>query len=383
MTNVEGHAVRAVYLGAGATDAATDTEDEGLLAASAIQWSNMVASKMYLTGGIGSRHWGESFGDEFELPADRAYCETCGAIGVAMWSWRLLLTDVHARYGDVIERSLLNGFLAGVSEDGTAFNYVNPLQVRTEHPRQSWFEIACCPPNAMRALAAVDQYVATADDVTVYIHQFTDCEIDAGSGRSLRVSTDFPWAGSVHVEVGSAGAGEWALSIRVPSWATDVALRLNGEEADAAPGANGYLSMAREWAAGDAVDVEFGMQVRLVTAPAQADALRGTTAIERGPLVYCVEEQGLPGGVRLENVRVSEGAGLGERDGDNDRAAVEVTVEAQVQQAGEAEWWPYAPAGIGRKEARSSEIELTAIPYFAWGNRSATAMRVWLPKESS
>jgi DUF1680 family protein len=219
MSNVEGHAVRAVYLGAGATDAAIDTEDEGLLAASATQWSNMVASKMYVTGGIGSRHWGESFGDEFELPADRAYCETCGAIGVTMWSWRLLLTDVQGRYGDIIERSLLNGFLAGVSEDGTAFNYVNPLQVRTEHPRQSWFEIACCPPNAMRALASVEHYIATADEATVFIHQFAGCEIDAGFGRSLRVSTDFPWAGSVHIEVESVGAGEWALSVRAPSWA--------------------------------------------------------------------------------------------------------------------------------------------------------------------
>jgi uncharacterized protein len=145
----------------------------------------MVASKMYLTGGVGSRHAGESFGEDYELPADRAYCETCASIGVVMWSWRLLLTELNSSYADVIERALLNGILGGVSADATSFNYVNPLRVRTSHPRQPWFEIAGCPPNVMRTLATVDQYLATRTTTDVQIHLYASAHVDAGDGRQL------------------------------------------------------------------------------------------------------------------------------------------------------------------------------------------------------
>lgn len=218
-TTVEGHAVRAVYLAAGAADVAVETGDAELLEALKIQYASMERTKQYLTGGLGARWEGESFGDHFELPNDRAYAETCAAIGGIQWAWRMLMATGEARYADQIELMLFNGFLAGVSLSGDEFFYVNPLQLRTDahpegdrspaHGRLGWFDCACCPPNVMRTLSSLEGYIATFSEdggPGVQIHQYASGVV-SGGGFELEVSTDYPWSGSVAITVRSAPEG--------------------------------------------------------------------------------------------------------------------------------------------------------------------------------
>ena len=197
--SIGGHAVRALYLAAGATDIYAETGDNGLLAAIRAQWADLTSAKTYLTGGVGSRHTGEAIGDPYELPPDRAYCETCAAIASIMWNWRLLLVTGESRFADVIERTLYNGFLSGISLDGQAFFYVNPLQSRGGQVRHAWNPVACCPPNVMRLLASLHHYIATRDDEGIQIHQYTSAEIRTsgpdGHEIQLRMQTALPLGG--------------------------------------------------------------------------------------------------------------------------------------------------------------------------------------------
>lgn len=340
-TSLAGHAVRALYLMCGVTDVAVETHDVELLDVAVRLWDDTAATKTYLTGGLGSRHEDESFGEAYELPPDTAYCETCAAIASVMWSWRLLLATGDARYADSIERTLYNGFLAGVSLDGRRFFYVNPLECRGGDERQEWFACACCPPNAMRLLASLDHYVATETDDGVQVHQYATGTIVAGVA-GLRVETGYPWRGRVEVEVVATRPGPWTLSLRVPAWCEGARLAVNGEQVDAAP-------VRRVWSAGDRVVLDLPLAPRLTAPHPRVDAVRGCLAIERGPLVYCLEEADAPG-ADLADVVLDPDAPLGETERPDLLGGV-VTVEAQA----------------------------TAVPYFAWANRGPGAMRVWIP----
>ena len=241
-STVEGHAVRAMYLAAGATDVVLDGLDDadgGYLAALRAQWHHMVTTKTYLTGGLGSRWDGEAFGDPYELPPDVAYCETCAAIGSVQWSWRMLLATGEVQYADLIERTLYNGMLAGVSQSGDEYFYVNALQLRSDagsddhrHPangRLGWFDVACCPPNIMRTVASIAGYVATESDAGVQLHQYTAGTIAARGGELLlRVATEYPWNGTIEIEVERAEE-EWELALRIPQWCVGATVALNGE----------------------------------------------------------------------------------------------------------------------------------------------------------
>ena len=243
---VAGHAVRQLYLDCGAVDVATELGDTQLLEAVARRWRDMVATRMYLTGGLGSRHADESFGDPFELPPDGAYAETCAAIASVMLAWRLLLATGDPEYADVLERTIYNGVLPGVSLDGASFFYVNTLQRRTERApdrprsgeRQPWYACACCPPNVMRVLSSWPQYLATTDAGGIQVHQFATAEIQApvadGTAR-LAMETGYPWDGSVRLTVIEAPPGPWTLSLRVPGWCRSAALRAPGGESSASP----------------------------------------------------------------------------------------------------------------------------------------------------
>ena len=197
--------MRALYLAAGVTDVYTETGDEELLGSALSQWDDLIGSKSYLTGGIGSRHFGEAIGDAYELPPDRAYCETCAAIASMMWSWRLLLITGESRFADQFERTLYNGFLSGHSLDGTSFFYWNPLQSRAGQPRHHWNPVACCPPNIMRWLASLQQYLATVSDAGIQLHQYASSTVRVaipGSGPvELQITTGYPWSGTITVEV--------------------------------------------------------------------------------------------------------------------------------------------------------------------------------------
>jgi DUF1680 family protein len=227
-----GHAVRQLYLAAGVMDAYQETGDESLLIASERIWENAFQTKTYVTGGQGSRHRDESFGDPYELPSDRAYAETCAAIASFMWNWRLLLATGNGRYADEMERGLHNAIAAAVSLDGRHFFYSNPLQLRPGHDgsnedapseRLPWYRCACCPPNVARLVASLQAYLATADDSGIQIHQYADSRIRADVGETpveLEIRSEYPWDGRVAIAV-LAGHGSWTLSLRVPEWARD------------------------------------------------------------------------------------------------------------------------------------------------------------------
>ncbi|MFE6968705.1 glycoside hydrolase family 127 protein [Isoptericola sp. NPDC057653] len=386
-TTVEGHAVRAVYLGAGATDVAVETGDRELLAALERQYAAMVDGKQYLTGGLGSRWDGESFGDPHELPNDRAYAETCAAIGGVQWAWRLLLATGDVRYADQIERMLLNGFLAGLSLGGTEYFYVNPLQVRTgahaeeeRNPaagRRPWFGCACCPPNIMRTLSSLEGYLATVADDALQVHQYAPGTIAAalpGGTLRVRVETRYPHQGRVtlHVEEAPAGAG---LALRVPGWA-------EGATLDGAPvGAGAYARVGRPLAAGDAVVLELPVTPRLTAADPRVDDVRGCVAVERGPLVYALEQDDQDPGAVVDDVRIDVAGPLGEEERPDLLGGVVV-----VTATGTVQGRPATAAGDGPYRAASAPapaaagtVTLRAIPYHLWANRGPQAMRVWVP----
>ncbi|WP_329480156.1 glycoside hydrolase family 127 protein [Kribbella sp. NBC_01484] len=359
-----GHAVRALYLAAGATDVAVETGDTELLDALRATWQTMVGSQTYLTGGVGSRWYGEAFGDPFELPPDTAYCETCAAIASVQWSWRLLLATGESRYADLIERTLCNAVTSGVSLTGDSFFYVNTLKVR-QHAyaddqrsaiggRQPWYGTACCPPNVMRTLSSLDQLVATSDDNGVQLQLYAPAAVTAEIGAGtvgLEVTTEYPWHGTVRVRVTESPGEAWTLGLRLPAWAAGCTLAINGVEQRT--GAVGrLLPLRRSWQAGDELVLELPVEARRTSPDERIDSVRGCIAIERGPLVYCFEQ--LDQDVVLDETAVVPGA-LVERERLELLGGV-TTVEV--------------PARDGQT--------LTAIPYYAWANRTVGPMTVWV-----
>ncbi|MEV6285548.1 beta-L-arabinofuranosidase domain-containing protein [Kribbella sp. NPDC051770] len=352
-TTVEGHAVRAVYLGAGATDVAVETGDAELLAALEGQFAHMWATKTYVTGGLGSRWDGEAFGDEFELPPDRAYAETCAAIGGIQWAYRLLLATGNPSYADAIERMLYNGFLAGVSLSGDEYFYVNTLHLREHahadnnrspaHGRRGWFSCACCPPNIMRTLASLDAYLATTTGEGVQLHQYADSTITTDAVE-LRVETDYPWDGAIRVTVVRTPSTPWSLSLRIPAWAENATV--DNKPVDA----GSYASVTQTWSPGDTVDLHLPLDPRTVTPSPRDDAARACAALERGPLVYAFEQidQSTP----LDDAHLPN---------------------APIDAA-------HDPALLDGITTLTTDT-LKAIPYYAWANREIGTMRVWLPRE--
>lgn len=405
-TTVEGHAVRAVYLAAGATDVAVELDDDGLLAASETQFAAMMASKAFVTGGLGARWDYEAFGDPYELPTDRGYAETCAAIGGVQWAWRLLLATGDARYADAVERLLYNAFLPGVSLAGTEYFYVNPLQLRDRahtdenrspaHGRRAWFDCACCPPNIMRTFSSLDAYLATASADGLQLHQYATAELafegdgdgegggDGAAGR-VRVETAYPADGEVTVTVEEA-RGTWSLDLRLPGWSDVSTLTVNGEAVavDAAPG--GYARVDREWRPGDVVVLTLDTTPHLFVADERIDASRGQVAVERGPLVYAVEHVD-NSGLSVDDLRIDADAAIREQhqEGLLDGVVTLGLTGSVPTTAHEDVAWPYRRVGAagasGADDATRASVAVTAIPYFAWANREIGPMRVWLPTE--
>jgi DUF1680 family protein len=393
-----GHAVRQVYLDAGVADLAVETADPELLQAVVRRWEVMVASRTYLTGALGSRHRDEAFGDAFELPPDRAYAETCAAIGSVMLAWRLLLATGEGRFADLIERTSLNAVLAGIALDGRHFFYSNPLQRRAgtalvpsgaaaATSRSPWFACSCCPPNLMRFLATMPDLVATVDERGLQIHQFATAAIEArvrGGDVRLQMRTDYPWAGRVDIEVLETSGAPWTLTVRVPEWCRSV--RADVEGSDLAITAGAAICLERAWQPGDRMRIDFEMSPRATLPDPRIDAVRGTVAIERGPLVYAVEERDLPPGVSIDSLEVGlplRAAPARQGSGALAPGIVPLAVEAGVREATPESAWPYHPAAEGsvpeEPTADASEVTVQAVPYLAWGNRGGSGMRVWLP----
>ncbi len=348
----------------------------------------MVATKLYITGGVGSRHKSEGFGDPYELPPDRAYCETCAAIASIHWNWRLLLATGESRFADLLERTIYNGFAASTGSDGTSFFYSNPLQVRAEHEasdeeesgrRLPWYACACCPPNVMRLVAAMQHYVASTDQRGgIQLHQYTeaDLKVPTASGTvGLSMRTQYPWAGTVELRITDTPTSPWVLSLRVPAWTSELHLTLNGENVSADI-ANGYARIERVWTASDNVVLDLEMAARTTAADPRVDAIRGCVAIERGPLVYCIEAADNEG-IDLAAVVLDTDQPLQLTTINGWPGAQAITTSAAIRTYPHDQHTLYRPAGRG--EVMETQIHLTAIPYYLWANRATGPMRVWLP----
>lgn len=398
---VAGHAVRQAYLATAVADLYMETGEQALLAASHRLWNDMTGGKLYLTGGVGSRYDGEAFGESFELPSDQCYCETCAAIGSFFWNWRLLLVDGDGRYADLMERELYNGILSSPGLSGDVFFYVNPLMLRNgryvrlsaNQPegheisgRPAWHFVACCPPNVMRLLASLPHYFATGNETGIQIHQYSTMSVahhPAEQPRiAFRVTTGYPWDGRVTIAIEESSEKPWRLALRIPGWCRSFGLNVNGREGyDSLQ--KGYAGVERIWKAGDVVELELAMPPFLVEADPRIDSTRGCLAIQRGPIVYCLEEHDQEPGVDLLDVEIDPLAELAARWQPELLGGVTIVDAAgqPMDRAGWVEGELYRPLVL-RTAQRPAErrLKLRAIPYFAWANRGLKSMRVWIPR---
>lgn len=379
---VEGHAVRAMYLNAGVADLYLETGEEALLQSLERQWQDMTRGKLFLTGGLGSRYEGEGFGDPYELPSDQCYCETCAAIGSVFWNWRMLQITGEARFADLIERALYNGVLSGVSLDGSEFFYMNPLLSRGGYARKPWYTVACCPPNLMRLFASLPQYFVSYDRGGLQVHLYGSGTVhlpqDGGQGIALSMQSDYPWDGRVTLTVDQANGSVWELRLRKPGWCERFTVRVNDEPVEAPRLDAGYIVLERAWQPGDEVALEFGIEPYFVEAHPRVDAVRDSVAIQYGPVVYCIEAVDHPD-VNLLDIRIDPSAELrATRRGDVVSENV-IVIEATAQVEDPSAWDGALYRRVGNHSTRLTPVPLTAIPYYAWANRGANAMRVWIP----
>ena len=380
-----GHAVRATYMYAGMADVAALTGDTAYIRAIDRIWENIVSKKLYITGGIGATANGEAFGKNYELPNLTAYCETCAAIGNVYVNYRQFLLHGESKYIDVLERTLYNGLISGVSLDGGKFFYPNPLESHGQHQRQAWFGCACCPSNICRFIPSLPGYVYAVKDKDVYVNLFMSNEARLQVGQKavvLEQQTNYPWSGNVAVTVKKNKTGVFALKIRIPGWVrgqvvpSDLyryadgkqlhyTVEVNGEPVESELQA-GYFTLERKWKKGDRVEVHFDMEPRVVEANEQVEADRGRVAIERGPLVYCAEWPDNDFDLRKMLLNRKPRFETVERP-DLLYGLTEIKTDAQILD--------YDTDG----RLTVKDVKLSLIPYYAWAHRGAGNMKVWLP----
>ena len=375
---VVGHAVRAMYLFSAATDLAHETDEATLLETSERLWQNLISKRMYLTGGIGPSYHNEGFTDDYDLPDETAYAETCATIGLALWNHRLLQFEGDRRFADVMERGLYNGFLSGVSLEGAHFLYENPLSSAGQRRRAEWFACPCCPPNVARLLASIGNYFYSTGPSDLWVHLFaaSTAQVEIGDQSvTITQSTRYPWDGAVTFHIDPARPAAFTLRVRVPGWCEHYRLALNGEALELTPDGNGYLALDREWQPGDTLAYTMAMPIRPTWAHPAVRQLQGRVALQRGPVVYCLEGAD-HGDILLDRISVNP-----------ERLASEFTVEERpdwlggtvvihgqgqaIAPQGDEALYPTAPPA-------NKTIALAAVPYCVWGNRAPGEMRVWL-----
>jgi len=395
-----GHAVRQLYLASGITDLYMETGEQALIDAMRRLSKNIIETKLYITGGLGSRFDGEAFGDPYELPADQCYCETCAAIASLMWNWRMLLATGDGCYADQMERALYNNILASPALDGRHYFYINPLLLReakylrfssdlpsneiyVPDQRPEWHDCACCPPNVMRLFASLPHYFATSDLKGIQIHHFAPADIrcDLASEQHIEVNmmTEYPWQGNIKLRITESGKSPWILSIRIPEWSHDPVLSINGKVLREVRLEKGYLVLDRTWQVGDVVELDLRLEAVLVGSNPRIDATRGCFAIQRGPIIYCLEDKDQEIKGRLLDVEIDKDGPLSTRwEGDLLEGVMVVEASGQLIDSGSWRGHLYQPAALP-VQAIHHPIRLVAIPYYAWANRIIGGMRVWIP----
>ena len=365
-----GHAVRAEYMYSGMADVAALTGDESYIDAIDNIWENLVYKKTYITGGVGSSHHNEGFLGNYELPNLSAYCETCASIGNVYTNYRMFLLHGEAKYYDVLERSLYNALISGISLDGGGFFYPNPLESDGSHERQPWFGCACCPSNICRFIPSIPGYIYAAEDDDLYVNLYMPNTMEHKlDGKDIRISqeTSYPWSGSVDINILKNKVGEFTLKLRIPGWAlgevipgdlytfadgkeTSYKVFVNGDQVESSLD-DGYFCIKRKWKKGDKVSLIMDMEPRIVKADEKVEADRGRLAVERGPLVYCAEWP--DNGFDVLDATISKDA--------------EFTVESRPEML------------YGLDVIKTGN--LTLIPYYAWAHRGKGHMQVWLKEK--
>ncbi len=371
-TEVVGHSVRQLYLTAGATDAYLETGDKSLLDAMHRLWRDMVESKMYITGGVGSRHGSEAFGAPYELPQAMAYCETCAAIASMFWNFRLLLATGESMYADLFEHTLYNAVLCSVSLDGSRCFYVNPLATDKGSERPEWHGCACCPPNVMRLFSSLQAYLATGDENSTQIHLYAPAVIQRPS-LTLRMNTRYPYDGKIEIVVESASEMEHELSLRIPDWCDSPSLRLNGQTQ---PMTRGYATIRRVFRKGDRIELDLPMRPQFVRGHSLVESTRNCVALRRGPLIYCFEAVDQAPNVDIRTAYINPNVTPSDKQiSDMPDGALLLESAGAIEDSPQPSRSPYPLYST----LRLTNCTLRAIPYFLWANRAPGAMRIWLP----
>jgi uncharacterized protein len=385
-----GHAVRAAYMYSGMADVAALTGDKSYLNAIDKIWENVAGKKLYITGGIGATGNGEAFGDNYDLPNMSAYCETCAAIANVYWNYRLFLLHGDAKYYDVLERSLYNGVLSGVSLSGDRFFYPNPLESVGQFARSAWFGCACCPSNLCRFMPSVPGYIYAHKSDSIYVNLFVKSETDIPMHKNkvhLSQITGYPWDGNVHIQLDPEKKGLFTLLLRVPGWAqnkpvpsdlysylskpkNNITLRINSEDQSFEINEKGYIALTRKWTKGNTVDILFPMETKRVIANEQVKDDKGKVSLERGPIVYCLEwvdnNDNVLNSVLEDQVTVSASKLTTDLNGiirlEADAKSAQKDAQGQIQ---------------------TQAKHLSAIPYYAWANRGSGEMAVWVPRSTT
>ena len=354
MSDIAGHAVRCMYLYCGMADVAALKQDSGYIESLNRLWDDVVLRNMYITGGIGSSRHNEGFTEDYDLPNLDAYCETCASVGMVLWNQRMNQFTGDSKYIDVLERSMYNGALAGISLEGDRFFYVNPLESKGDHHRQAWYGCACCPSQISRFLPSIGNYIyGTSNEaiwVNLYIGNSTEINTD-NTNVTLRQETNYPWDGTVKLTVTPSNPLKKEIRLRIPGWCEQYTLSVNGQLVKV-PTEKGYAVLNKEWKQGDVISLSMEMSVKLITADPRVKQNIGKRAIQRGPLVYCMEEVDNP------------------QDFDNLKIAANTSFNAQFN--------PKLLNGITTIKATTNELAITLIPYYTWDNRKAGKMKVWI-----
>jgi uncharacterized protein len=391
-TTATGHSVRACYLYSGMADIAAQTRDESLVEVCRSIWEDLTNHQMYITGGLGPAHTNEGFTFSYDLPNEEAYAETCASISLAFWAQRMFHLIPDSRYIDVMERALYNGIISGVSYEGSHFFYANPLSsypninpydrfsgiLTSRHYRRSeWFDCACCPPNLARMVASVGSYMYSSSADTIYVHLYNQNHARLnlqGSTVQIAQQTNYPWEGDVLLTVKPDHPGQFKLALRIPNWCRDFGLDINGTPYDAKL-TNGYAVISREWVSGDEVALRLTMPVERIAAHPHVRQDAGCIALQRGPVVYCLEE--VDNGAQLANIALPRDARLTAGFDTTLFGGIGVittdAVRIEPQQWPGGLYQPQSALGLVR-----SPLALKAIPYSFWANRDPGEMRVWI-----
>lgn len=357
LSEITGHAVRAMYYFCGVADIASIENETSYMDALYRLWDNTVNRNMYITGGIGSSRDNEGFTGDYDLPNDTAYCETCAAVGMVYWNHRMNLMTKDSKYIDILEKELYNGTISGVSLDGTKFFYENPLESNGEHHRKEWYDVSCCPTQIARFIPSIGDYIYAKDENGIYINLYVSNNLITDiCGKEIKISqsTNYPWDGKVNIKINSDLDEEFDMIMRYPGWCKSIDIKINGDAVERFEVENGYIKLNKKWNKGDEIELNMLMPIELVKSNEKVQQNIGKVAIQRGPIIYCIEE--------ADNKKIDD---------------IKITDKMKFNSVYKKELLNGCIQIIGQNGLE----RVIAIPYYAWDNREPGKMKVWITEK--